>query len=354
MPKSTKSGIKTPKDDLSIQTKGTGELAFDATAGKLLNPDQSAQAKMMQETGSTFSKKGKGEVTGEKVAANLMNEGATAAEDYNLSQQKATGMIPQAWKNMSELTDPNLDKVYDHAFADTERKLTRAAMARGRMSSSDTMRNIREAAVDIEDKQAVAEATYKLDRAKAMGDLATSGTSTMSDLAFKAGDQKLSYQQGAANVARDAQALATDRAASGFAAALGMDADELDTTTAGLDAAIAAQTARETRIDTGLTHDEHLADAMYGAYSDTNKQDKESGDTQISTKLAAEEEKRRADEAQAEANRQAGLDMMEAGAQLKGSDFTGGAANSYTGGGPGSGAGGTYNMGGGPTRGAAR
>jgi hypothetical protein len=229
-------------------------------------------------------------------------------------------MIVAAWKNMQGVS-ANMDPYYDLAFQDSARQLNQASASRGRFNSTGAMNQITQASTRLNAQQAKDEAGYQLDRAKAMGDLAVSGTAgkadwmtNMGNLAFGAADEKREYGEAASAAANIAQTSELNRLHEGFAAALGIDVDQLNSLIGGMETAEGVQGARFDRLKYEQEQLMKIADRILGYYDGVNTADQNKGETGVATSLAQQEEKRRLEEEEANRRRQ---ELADAQASLQ-------------------------------------
>lgn len=350
---------------LDLTNPGTGEVAVAEHGGEFL--DEGNQQKLLDTYSPALTSRGAGETTGYAVSGDMragMRGGSTGQQFYSglagSGQMNDPDMIGKAWGTLSEDVDPNLDAYYDLAFQKDQRRINRAASARGRLSSTDTMRNIQESSTELSARQAKEEADYKLKRAEAMMKGAVEGTkgkadwmTSMGDLAFNAADERREYGEAAANIANNAQLSELNRMKTGFMGALGADADQLASLQGYIGAKMDAQTARESRLSIEPDMMIRFLHEMVPLYTSGVAADATTGGEQVEGGVAGtgdDVNTQNTGDARNAALMQQQMQFMNDFFPQYGTGGAGGGASTpYTGTGPGSGAGGTYNMGGGPT-----
>jgi hypothetical protein len=291
----------------------------------------SNQDDFYSKAGAAFEAPGVGERMGGQVADDLYvgSQGSSYGQDFYEGQQGSGGMIPQAWKEMNESVAPDLGGYYDLAFQKDQRRLNRASAARGSLNSTAAMRGLQEASSANSAQQAKDEYTYKLERSKALGDLAVRGTQTMGELAFSAGDERREYGEAAAQVADQAQKSELERLATGFEANMGRDNTRLAGLVGGMNAADIAQAAREKRITYEQEVNLRMAEIIAGTWGGFMEGDSARGETGAATALSGETDANNQAKNDALARQQRWNDFVESlskyGGGNGGSGGTGGA-----------------------------
>jgi hypothetical protein len=319
-PNANPTGFAQPTSAEDMITPGVGQQAFDWYGGEFFEPTTGQG--LWGNIGGDFQKPGASERIGGDLAENLASRGTqgdTYGVDYWQGIQGQTAdprMIDEAWSNIKGVEN-DIDSYYDNAFTSAQRKLNRSQAARGRFDSTDAIRAAGEQANQFEGARAKDESTFRMERAKAMNDLAVQGTNAkrdwlmgMGDIAFKAGDEERQYADTASVIADRAQNAEINRMQSAFNAAFGVDNASTSRLSTGFEAAFGAQEARDNRAFKGTELDILLGDKAAGVYGKEGEGEGELVGSALGTGMAAAADKQRAQEAEAQASQQAYLDAL--------------------------------------------
>lgn len=303
-----RAGGATPGATLDSGTKGQPERATDLTklgsaerayrdhGEDFFSPGQAAGQYAANQ--GAYNTPGQGETVSGAVASDLQrgSQGESAGQDYwqGVNGHYAAGgpgYVKDAHSQFDKnVGGPGLDAYYDRAFEQGSRRLDRASAARGQFGSSEAMRGQRDLSSSLGAEQANREADYNLRRQQQLTQSAQAAsgdelgwTQGLGGLAFQAGQEKLSYGMGAANVAAQAQGLEQDRIASGYNAAMGIDQYDLANRSAGMGAANVAQGAREGRLQGMFDNQITVGDRVAGYYGDAISRDAEYAAQQVGT-----------------------------------------------------------------------